>query len=140
MRRDWKRLRLQVAAEVDAIEHDPAMHQVRKDAKRLRYAAEALEPVWGKDAVRLTKAAKRLTAHLGDRQDTVVEQATPASAGAERRRGGRERFVWGRLHAHEQAQAADVLTGGGPRSCGPGRRGSGTARGCADPREDCDAA
>lgn len=111
VRRDWKRLRLQVAAEVDAIEHDPAMHQVRKDAKRLRYAAEALEPVWGKDAVRLTKAAKRLTAHLGDRQDTVVSRQHLRQLAVGADKAGESSFVWGRLHAHEQAQAASLDRG-----------------------------
>lgn len=108
VRRDWKRLRRQVAVEVDAAEHDPAMHQVRKDAKRLRYAAEALEPVWGKDAARLAGAAKKLTSHLGDRQDTVVsrQHLLQLAAGAEA--AGESGFVWGRLHALEQARAGDL--------------------------------
>ncbi|GAA2150572.1 CYTH and CHAD domain-containing protein [Nocardioides koreensis] len=108
MRRDWKRLRRQVAVEVDAVEHDPAMHQVRKDAKRLRYAAEALEPVWGKDAGRLTRAAKKLTSHLGDRQDTVVSRQHLRQLAEEAEAAGESSFVWGRLHAHEEARAADL--------------------------------
>jgi CHAD domain-containing protein len=112
VRRDWTRLRRQVAAaEVDPVEHDPAMHQARKGAKRLRYAAEALEPVWGKDAARLTKAAKRLTSHLGDRQDTVVSRQHLRQLAEEADAAGESSFVWGRLHAHEEAQAGDLDRG-----------------------------
>ena len=61
-------------AETDPDERQRLLHEVRKDAKRVRYAAEALRPVWGKDAQRLAKAAKSLTSHLGERQDTVMSR------------------------------------------------------------------
>jgi CHAD domain-containing protein len=105
VRKDWKRLEAGVAALDEAPDPDPAWHQVRKDAKRLRYAAEALEPVQGKKARRLARAAKRLTSHLGERQDTVVARAHVRSIAAAADDAGESSFTWGRLHAREEARA-----------------------------------
>lgn len=55
--------------------HEIALHQVRKDAKRLRHAAESAEPVYGKRAAKLAKAARRQQKILGDHHDSVVAQA-----------------------------------------------------------------
>lgn len=51
---------------------DAALHQVRKDAKRLRHAAESVTPIHGKRSRKLAKAAKRLQQILGDHQDSVL--------------------------------------------------------------------
>jgi CHAD domain-containing protein len=84
---------------------DLAMHDLRKAAKRLRYTAEAWEPDGGGDARRLAAAAKGLTQHLGERQDSVVVRGhllrLAESAAAE----GEPTFTYGRLHAREQARA-----------------------------------
>jgi CHAD domain-containing protein len=53
-------------------EHETALHQVRKDAKRLRHVAESVEPVHGKRATKVAKAAHRHQQILGDFQDSVV--------------------------------------------------------------------
>ncbi|QCO98363.1 CYTH and CHAD domain-containing protein [Arthrobacter sp. 24S4-2] len=53
-------------------ERDTALHQVRKDAKRLRHAAESVTSIHGKRARKLAKAAKRLQQILGDHQDSVL--------------------------------------------------------------------
>lgn len=50
------------------------LHQVRIGAKRLRYAAEAFEPVAGRPARSFMKRLQRLTALLGDEHDAVVNQ------------------------------------------------------------------
>jgi CHAD domain-containing protein len=106
VRREWKRVRNGVR---DAPAYDDhAMHQVRKDAKRLRYAAETLAPVWGKDAQRLAKAAKRLTQHLGERQDTVVTREHLVRLAAVAAGEGEASFTWGRLHAREQRHAEEL--------------------------------
>lgn len=52
--------------------HDSALHQVRKDAKRLRHAAESAVPVYGKPAAKLAKAAHRQQKILGDHHDSVM--------------------------------------------------------------------
>ncbi|ALV42483.1 metal-chelation protein CHAD [Pseudarthrobacter sulfonivorans] len=53
-------------------EHETALHQVRKDAKRLRHVAESVEPVHGKHATKIAKAARRQQQILGDFHDSVV--------------------------------------------------------------------
>ncbi len=54
---------------------DQQLHQIRIAAKRLRYAAEAAEPVVGKRARRVASAAERLQTQLGDHHDAVVAEA-----------------------------------------------------------------
>ena len=55
--------------------HDAALHQVRKDAKRLRHAAESASVLHGKKADQLAKAAHKIQKILGDHQDSVVARA-----------------------------------------------------------------
>jgi CHAD domain-containing protein len=54
---------------------DTALHQVRKDAKRLRHAGESVTEIHGKRAAKLTKAAGRLQKILGEHQDSVMATA-----------------------------------------------------------------
>ncbi|WP_395398459.1 CHAD domain-containing protein [Arthrobacter sp. UC242_113] len=56
----------------DATAHETALHQVRKDAKRLRHAAETVDPVFGKPAGKLAKAAHKQQKILGDHHDSVM--------------------------------------------------------------------
>jgi CHAD domain-containing protein len=92
-----------VAAEAS----DGSLHEARIKSKRLRYAAEALAPVFGKRARRFATAAAALQDVLGEHQDAVVAaawlrgaaEATPSVA-----------FVAGELvtlerHAAEAARA-----------------------------------
>ncbi len=51
---------------------DHLLHQARKAAKRLRYAAELAEPALGKPARQQSKRAKRLQTALGEHQDAVT--------------------------------------------------------------------
>ena len=51
------------------------LHDVRKAAKRLRYAAETAEPVLGAAATRIADAASRVQSTLGDHHDDVVTRA-----------------------------------------------------------------
>ncbi|GAA1141154.1 CHAD domain-containing protein [Nocardioides aquiterrae] len=104
---------------------DPAMHDLRKAAKRLRYTAEAWEPDGGKDARRLAAAAKRLTQHLGERQDTVVVRAHLLRLAEAAAAEGEPAFTYGRLHAREQARAAaldEALPAVWERFTGPATR------------------
>ncbi|MFF1383558.1 CHAD domain-containing protein [Arthrobacter sp. NPDC058288] len=52
--------------------HDAALHQVRKDAKRLRHAAESVTAIHGKRARVLEETGHRIQSVLGDHQDAVV--------------------------------------------------------------------
>ena len=51
---------------------DGELHEARIRAKRVRYAAEALAPVFGKPAGRFARRAEALQTVLGNHQDAVV--------------------------------------------------------------------
>ena len=111
IKRDIKRLR---AAVQDAEHHPagrsdhPALHEARKDGKRLRYAAEAAAPVNPHRAARLADAAHGVQKILGDHQDSVVTRELLRRLGAEAFLQGENGFSYGRLHALEQSVALDA--------------------------------
>jgi len=74
VRRPWKGLRRAVLA-AGRDPGAPELHDIRIRAKRVRYAAEAVEPVAGKPARRFARAAARLQDVLGEHQDAVVAAA-----------------------------------------------------------------
>jgi CHAD domain-containing protein len=61
----------------------PSLHATRIDAKRVRYGAEALAPVFGKRVSRFASAAEALQEVLGEHQDAVVAMAWLADRGIE---------------------------------------------------------
>jgi CHAD domain-containing protein len=63
-------------------QHETALHDVRKDAKRLRHVAESAGPVYGKPAAKLVKAAHRQQSILGDFHDSVVARDVLATLAA----------------------------------------------------------
>jgi CHAD domain-containing protein len=85
--------------------HDAGLHEVRKAAKRLRYAAEAARPVAGKKAAKMAKRAHKLQKILGIHQDSVVARTLLADLGRRAFRNGENGFTYGRLHAREQVLA-----------------------------------
>lgn len=87
---------------------DAALHEVRKSAKRLRYAAEAAVPVLGKRAKKLAKSATRIQETLGILQDSVVSRAHLTDLAVQAHADGDSTFSFGRLHALEQQRAADA--------------------------------
>ncbi len=75
----WAALRDQV----DALDDDPPdvdLHEVRKRAKQVRYATEAVAPALGKPARKAAKCVKKVQDVLGDHQDTVVAEEWLRSA------------------------------------------------------------
>lgn len=52
--------------------HETALHQVRKEAKKLRHVAESAGPLYGKRAEKVAKAAHRQQQALGDFHDSVI--------------------------------------------------------------------
>ncbi|ARE76530.1 metal-binding protein [Streptomyces sp. Sge12] len=106
--RDYERLAGRVATglSLDAgHERDLALHDARKAAKRLRYAAESAEPVLGKPAKHLAKAGKSVQNLLGDHQDSVVAREALRGLGAQATAAGESAFTWGVLHAREESLA-----------------------------------
>ena len=115
--KDFKRLRRRVRALDEAEgprERDAALHEVRKGAKRLRYAVETLLPAWhdgsgGDDGPRrLTKAAKRIQSTLGEHQDAVVSRQVLLRMAEDAAGHGESAFTFGRLHAAEEHRADDL--------------------------------
>lgn len=111
VREEWRDLRRLVGAMPGATDHDAAVHDARKAAKRLRYVVESLVPVWGDDARALAGAAKRMSSVLGDRQDTVVARQDLLALAADAAAAGESAFTYGRLHAGEEVRAARLDAG-----------------------------
>jgi CHAD domain-containing protein len=109
--RQWRRLRARVRESKKAATGSPrdlALHEVRKSAKQLRYAAEAAGPVQHKAAVRLAAAAEEVQTILGEHQDSVVARTLLLRWAAEAELRGENTFSYGRLHAREEAAAHDA--------------------------------
>jgi CHAD domain-containing protein len=86
----------------------PALHEARKDGKRLRYAAEAALSIYPKKAPQLVDAAHEVTKVLGDHQDSLVTRTVLRRLGAEAFLQGENGFSYGRLHALEEAAALEA--------------------------------
>ena len=74
VRRPWHKLEKRVLR-LDASPSDEELHAIRIRTKRVRYAADAVAPVVGKQARTLAKAAAGLQEVLGDLNDSVVAVA-----------------------------------------------------------------
>lgn len=112
--RDWKRLRRRIRSATEShglAHHDEDLHDARKDAKRLRYAAETLKPAFGA-AAPLAKRAEALQSLLGEHQDAAVARRWVLRLAEAADRDGASSFGYGRLDARLQirteALAADV--------------------------------
>jgi CHAD domain-containing protein len=66
------RSRMRSARKASGKAHDTALHDVRKAAKRARYAAEAASLVSGTPARKSAKALKKLASTLGEHHDAVI--------------------------------------------------------------------
>ena len=112
LRKDWRRLRRRAARAATATdEHlrENALHGVRKAAKRARYAAETLQPLFGKDAARLEEVAEAVQEALGTHRDTLLTRQTLRQLGVQAYLDGDNGFTYGRLHALEEVAAAAAL-------------------------------
>jgi CHAD domain-containing protein len=103
VRKPWKHLRTAVDDLPDPAP-DPELHQVRIRAKRARYAAEVVEPGFGKDARKFAKAVTDVQDVLGEHQDSVVAAAW-LRANALELGDPRAVYVAGELGAMERAAA-----------------------------------
>lgn len=85
-----------------------SLHDVRKAAKRLRYAAETTRPVFGKRASKLAARARAVQELLGEHQDAVVAREALRDIAVRAHLAGENGFTFGRLHALEEARAATL--------------------------------
>jgi CHAD domain-containing protein len=102
MKGRWRRLTASVAGLGDDAS-DEALHAARIQAKRARYAAEAMAPVFGKPARAFARAAAHLQDVLGEHHDAVATEAWLREAAG--KAGGRQAFVAGQLAAVERRAA-----------------------------------
>lgn len=110
VRRDSARLQRRVvraAATSEGLEHDDAVHDVRKAAKRLRYACESVEPAYGDDATRAVEATTRMTKALGERQDTVISRLVVRGLAASAAAAGESTVTYDQLEAREAQRARE---------------------------------
>jgi CHAD domain-containing protein len=82
MDRPWAKLSKSAAA-LGSGSSDAALHATRIHAKRVRYGAEVLSPVFGKRAARFAVSAEALQGELGEHQDAVVAMAWLSDRGIE---------------------------------------------------------
>ena len=109
VRRPWRSLKKAVKSLPDA-PTDEELHKIRIKAKRLRYAAEATEPVAGRKARRLAGKAADLQDVLGDLQDAVVAERWLREARSETTSAS-EAFAAGELAGLEWAAADRCRSG-----------------------------
>lgn len=108
LRKEVKRARNLFRAATPSDEPDDVLHDARKAVKRVRYAAETIEPVAGRAAHRLGREARAITGHLGDLQDTTVTRTELLAVARTAMAAGEPTFTYGRLHAREQERAAQL--------------------------------
>ena len=89
-------------------QHDQALHEARKAAKRARYAAEGARPTVGKSAGRLARRMKDLQELLGERQDALLACTALPELAAAAHRAGEEGFGYGVLYAGQRAAMAEA--------------------------------
>lgn len=85
VQRDWRRVEERAATAAECEERaaqEAARHELRKAAKRLRYACEAVAPVFGPPVAGLGAAAEQLQDVLGEYHDSVVSQHLVRRLGA----------------------------------------------------------
>ena len=89
-------------------ERDVALHEVRKAAKRARYAAEAANVVGGKAAARLAQRMEDVQEVLGEHQDAVTARVLLRELALTAHAAGENAFTYGVLHGaeHERARLA----------------------------------
>lgn len=107
---EWRRTRRRVAAAQASDPRDPrhveVLHRARKAAKRGRYAAEALVPVFGDAPEAMAAAARAVQEALGDHRDALLVRETLRRV-AETAPGSRSAFA--RLDACERQREEQAL-------------------------------
>jgi len=97
-----------VAGDGTPQERNQGLHEVRKSAKRARYAAESAVPVSGKPATRLAERMEALQDVLGEHQDSVAAQSLLLELAMAAQASGENGFTFGLLYAQERTRANDA--------------------------------
>ncbi|UOX91210.1 CYTH and CHAD domain-containing protein [Amycolatopsis sp. FBCC-B4732] len=101
-----KLTRAEAATHGLADEHlEHALHDVRKKAKRARYAADTVKPVSGKKVKKWRRNVKAVQQTLGAHQDTVVGREVLRHLAIAGHGEGQNTFTFGVLHAQDAERA-----------------------------------
>lgn len=110
VRKAAKKLRRAEAATrgLDGVELETALHEVRKKAKRARYAADTVKPVYGKKLRGWRKNVKAVQQTLGAHQDTVVGRDVLHHLAVAGHGEGQNAFTFGVVYAQDAETAAKL--------------------------------
>lgn len=97
----------QAAARPPGPEREELLHDARKAAKAARYAGESVERVFGQDASAFAQAMEAVQEALGEHQDSVLTRERLRDL-ARHTSSTEVAFLYGRLHAREEARAAQI--------------------------------
>lgn len=90
-------------------EREEYFHDMRKSAKKLRYAAEAVGAATSLKTKRLYNACKAMQSSLGDFQDSVTSRDRLLKFAENARRKGEDTFGYGVLYQRERAIGLEAL-------------------------------
>jgi triphosphatase len=107
IRRRYKKVR-KTAEGLDADSPPEDLHDLRKKGRRLRYALEPLDGVYGKPAERMIELLKELQDNLGEHQDLVVAAGLLRELGAGGDLPPRIVFSMGSLAGQYARKAAEM--------------------------------
>ncbi|MEU4252608.1 CYTH and CHAD domain-containing protein [Amycolatopsis sp. NPDC026612] len=85
-----------------------ALHDVRKKAKRARYAADTVKPVYGRKLRTWRKNVKAVQTTLGEHQDTVAAREVLHHLAIAGHGEGQNTFTFGMLHARDAGRAEQL--------------------------------
>jgi len=105
VRRTWQRVRgyaEQADAAASTEQRVELLHEVRKAAKRARYAGESVTVVFGSDAADFAAGFEAVQEVLGEHQDSVVTRDLLLRMGIQAHLDGDNGFTFGRWHGLEQ--------------------------------------
>jgi CHAD domain-containing protein len=106
----WRRIqrRADAASAAEPRDHDAALHEVRKAAKRLRYACDVAAPALGSDVKRISRKSERVQDVLGHHQDMVVLRQWLRRLARDPEAGAAV-FTFGRVHRRAEEAAEQDL-------------------------------
>jgi triphosphatase len=86
-------------------------HELRKKGKRLRYAWEPLQEIYGKPAQKMVKLLKNMQDDLGDHQDLIVAAGLMEELGSAGDRPPQDAFSMGSMGERYSREASEIRAG-----------------------------
>ncbi len=106
-----QKMAIRVEHSPEGVERERALHDVRKAAKRSRYAAESAAPALGRRSKKLARRMKRLQDLLGEVQDSVGSRRLLREIGAVAHLFHDDAFTFGLLYGREEERSRLALEG-----------------------------